>query len=209
MTRTITVTDKFKEVDSRLRELEFDLGECRKNVDAFKAFGEQLQTLNLKVNQEALKDKISMIVFSGEFDKLVAAFIIAAGAAAMGTEVVMFFTFWGLTALTKKARVRDKSFIHRMLGFMLPRGTAQAKTSHFNMGGIGPALFRKLMKDGGVASLEDLTAVAFDLDVKIKTCEMSKTLLGITDDELIGKFETVGVTSFLNDARESKTTLFI
>ena len=97
---------------------------------------EELQKQVELLKKDQPKDKLSMIVFSGSLDKIIAAFIIATGAAAMGTEVTMVFTFWGTAALRKKAKIK-KNFISRMFGFILPTGFNKLKLSNMNMAGMG------------------------------------------------------------------------
>ncbi len=208
--KRITVQEKFKQVDSRIRELEKELTELRSSVivEGTDAPG-RMEEIEKTVGTLQKGDKITIVVFSGEFDKMVAAFIIANGAVAMGAEVSMFFTFWGLNALKKKAKTKGKTFFQRMFGIMLPRGTRKLVTSHFNFLGIGPGIFRHMMKKNGVLSLEELVESAIEMDVHIMTCEMTKNLLGIRDEELIGDFETVGVASYLRNGFESTMNLFI
>lgn len=173
------------------------------------------QILELSGRIEALEkaaplDKLSMIVFSGSLDKMIAAFIIATGAAAMGSEVSMFFTFWGTAALRKKARVK-KDFISRMFGFMLPTGFGQLKLSKMNMAGAGTAMMKSLMKKKKTVSLPELLSTAEQLGVRIFICEMSMDLMGITREEIVdyAHIGYCGVAGFLSESHESSQTLFI
>ena len=152
----------------------------------------------------------TIIVFSGDLDKVLASFIIANGAAAMGRPVTMFFTFWGLTALRKaeKQPVR-KSPVESMFGFMLPRGSKKLKLSKMNMGGMGTAMMKKIMNDKNVDSLETLIQKAMKSGVKIVACTMSMDVMGIRPEELINGVELGGVGAYLGDAEESNVNLFI
>ena len=156
------------------------------------------------------KDKLSMIVFSGSLDKIIAAFIIATGAAAMGTEVIMFFTFWGTAALRKKAKIK-KNFISKIFGFMLPTGFNKLKLSNMNMAGIGTAMMKNLIKKKGVPSLNEMLEIAAESGVKIFICEMSMDLMGMRPEEIVEykNLEYCGVAKFLAEAHESRSTLFI
>lgn len=155
-------------------------------------------------------DGKTMIVFSGDFDKVLASFIIANGAAAMGRPVTMFFTFWGLSALRKQnPPAVKKTFMEKMFGFMLPKGSSKLGLSKMNMGGMGTAMMKKIMKDKNVNSLEDLIQSAMKNGVKIMACTMSMDVMGITKEELIDGIEYVGVGSYLGDAEESNVNLFI
>lgn len=152
----------------------------------------------------------TLIVFSGDLDKVLASFIIANGAAAMGRPVTMFFTFWGLNALrkTEKQSVR-KPFIEKMFGAMMPRGTRRLKLSRMNMAGMGTKMMKKVMKDKNVESLEELMQHAMASGIKLVACTMSMDVMGITREELIDGVEMAGVASYLGDAEEANVNLFI
>ena len=161
----------------------------------------------LTVNNSKVK---TIIVFDGDMDKVLASFVIANGALAMGRPVTMFFTFWGLNALRKPEKVKTKkSFIEKMFGFMLPRGSRKLKLSKMNMGGIGTKMMRSIMKDKNIDSLEDMMKKALDNGVKIIACSMSMDVMGIKKEELIDGVEIGGVGSYLGDAEESDVNLFI
>ena len=170
----------------------------------------RIQTLEAEVaslKQEMPKDKATIVVFSGDFDRLIAAFIIASGAAAMGTEVNLFFTFWGLHALRKARTFRNKTLPEKMLSAMLPVGPGG--TSKMNMLGIGPKFFQYIMKQRNVETLDDLTETAKDLEVRLVACQMSMGIMGISEDELMEGISFGGVAAYLGDACESRVTLFI
>jgi len=152
----------------------------------------------------------TIIVFSGDLDKVLASFIIANGAAAMGRPVTMFFTFWGLNVLRRpeKQNVR-KSMVEAMFGGMMPRGTRKLKLSKMHMGGMGTAMMRKVMKDKNIDTLEDLIKKAQKSGVKIVACTMSMDVMGIKEEELIDGVELGGVGAYLGDAEESNVNLFI
>jgi peroxiredoxin family protein len=171
---------------------------------------EELQKQVELLKKDQPKDKLSMIVFSGSLDKIIAAFIIATGAAAMGTEVTMFFTFWGTAALRKKAKIK-KNFISRMFGFMLPTGFNKLKLSNMNMAGMGTLMMKGLMKKKGVLSLNEMLEISEESDVKIFICEMSMDLMGMQPEEMVDykNLEYCGVAKFLAEAHESRNTLFI
>lgn len=152
----------------------------------------------------------SIIVFSGDLDKAIASFIIANGAAAMGRDVHMFFTFWGLNILRKSEKIAvKKDFLSRMFGRMMPRGSQKLGLSRMNMGGIGAKLIRSVMQNHNIQSLEDLMKEAMKNGVQITACTMSMDVMGIRREELIDGIEYAGVASFLADAEVSDTNLFI
>ena len=165
---------------------------------------------NASVVSRDTEDGKTIIVFSGDFDKVMASFIIANGAAAMGRKVTMFFTFWGLTALRRQEKVKvKKSFMERMFGFMLPRGFNKLGLSRMNMAGMGTAMMKKIMNDKNVSTLEDLVKKAMENGVHIMACSMSMDVMGIRPEELIDGVEIVGVGTYLGNAEESNVNLFI
>jgi peroxiredoxin family protein len=158
------------------------------------------------------EDKLSMVVFSGDLDKVLAAMIIAVGAAAMDMKVVLFFTFWGTAALRKpQAQAGSKSFMSRMFGWMLPMGYNKLKLSKMNMGGMGTAMMKGLMKTKGAPDLGQLFAQVAELGVKIYVCEMSMELMGFKHEEIIDypDVEYCGVATFMGHASSSSNQLFI
>ncbi|MTI49737.1 MAG: pyridine nucleotide-disulfide oxidoreductase [Firmicutes bacterium] len=157
-----------------------------------------------------VKDDKTMVVFSGDLDKAIASFIIANGAASMGKEVTMFFTFWGLNILRKPEKVKvKKSFMDKMFGMMMPRGSKKLQLSNMNMAGMGPKMIRKVMNDKNVNSLEELIELAKKSGIRMVACTMSMDLMGITKDELIDGVEYGGVAAYLDAAEESNVNLFI
>ena len=176
---------------------------------------EQLAALKTRIDvldKKATEPKVSMIVFSGDLDKVLAAFVIATGAVAMGMEAVMFFTFWGTPVLRdKKKSVGGKDTMGKMFGTMLPKGTSDVKLSKMNMGGMGTAMMKSLMKKKNVATLEQMLEMAEELDVKIFVCEMSMDLMGFKREEMIAYKDLTfcGVAKFLEEANNSRITLFI
>ena len=159
---------------------------------------------------ESTKNKQTMVVFSGDMDKVLASFIIANGALAMGKEVTMFFTFWGLNALRKENFVNNnKSFIDKMFGMMMPKGPNKLKLSNMNMGGMGTLMMKKVMNDKNVETLPSLMKMFFDNGGKIIACDMSVDVMGFSHDELIDEVEYGGVAAFLGESEDSFSTLFI
>ncbi len=155
-------------------------------------------------------DGKTIIVFSGDLDKVLASFIIANGAAAMGRPVTMFFTFWGLNVLRKGNRQKvQKSFIEAMFGGMMPRGVGKLKLSKMNMGGMGTAMMKMVMRQKNVDSLEELIKKAMRSGIKLVACTMSMDVMGIRQEELIDGVELAGVGAYLGDAEESNVNLFI
>jgi peroxiredoxin family protein len=179
------------------------------------ALMERLATLEQRVSElesapaQDIEDKLSMVVFSGDLDKTIAAFIIATGAAAMGLEVSMFFTFWGLNIIKKQKSYTGKNILEKGFTAMLPAGTKQLPLSQMNFFGTGATIIRKLMRDNEVASMEEFVEMAQDFGVRMTACDMSRELLGVRDEELIDGLDFGGVAAFMGDAASSKVTLFI
>ena len=153
--------------------------------------------------------KATIVVFSGEMDKVFAALIMATGAAAAGMDTTLFFTFWGLNAV-KKGNFTGKGLFGRMMGVMNRGGINRIGPSKFNFGGIGRWMFKKMMRDKGVTPLDELLELAVDLDVKLLACKMSMDVMEVTKDDLIDEVEdVVGVATYMKHAAESEVTLFI
>ncbi len=154
--------------------------------------------------------KLSLIAFSGDYDKLTAVFTLATGAAAVGYEVNIFFTFWGLDAIKQK---RGRAFVGsnwltKLFGFMMG-GLSVTPNSRFNFLGIGPKIFRYLMRKNNVATLEELVEAAAALGVNMYACEMAMHVLGIKKSDFIHEVKDVlGVATFLNIS-EGGRTMFI
>ncbi len=152
----------------------------------------------------------TMIMFSGDLDKAMAGLIIANGAAAMGDEVTIFFTFWGLNILRKAQKINvRKSFMEKMFGWMMPRGAEKLSLSKMNMGGMGTAMMKGIMKKKKVSSLPELIRSAQDMGVKFIACTMSMDVMGIKPEELIEGVEYAGVATYLGEADEANVNLFI
>jgi NADPH-dependent 2,4-dienoyl-CoA reductase/sulfur reductase-like enzyme/peroxiredoxin family protein/rhodanese-related sulfurtransferase/TusA-related sulfurtransferase len=152
----------------------------------------------------------TLVVFSGDYDKAMAAFIIANGAAATGAAVTMFFTFWGLNILRRPESVPvKKDLLERMFGWMMPRGATRLGLSKMNMSGLGAAMIRFVMRRKRVAPLPELIASARQAGVKLVACTMSMDVMGIKREELIDGLEEAGVASYLHAAQQGTVNLFI
>lgn len=179
------------------------------------ALFERIAALEARVNEleahpaQGVEDRVAMVVFSGELDKAIAAFIIATGAASMGLETSMFFTFWGINAVKKQKVFAGKSLLEQGFTAMLPGKLGETGLSQMNFFGAGAQIIRGLMKQHDVSSPEELFALAQELGVKMIVCDMSRELLGIRDEELVDGLDTGGVATFLGDAARAKVTLFI
>jgi NADPH-dependent 2,4-dienoyl-CoA reductase/sulfur reductase-like enzyme/peroxiredoxin family protein/rhodanese-related sulfurtransferase/TusA-related sulfurtransferase len=152
----------------------------------------------------------TMVVFSGDLDKAIAAFIIANGAAAMGKKVNMFFTFWGLNILRRSdPPAVDKKTVERALGAMMPRGADELTLSKLHMAGLGTSMIKSIMKEKNIAALPVLIETAKQNGVRLMACQMTMDLVGIRREELIDGVEVAGVASFIAASDDSNATLFI
>lgn len=160
--------------------------------------------------QTAEKNGATLVVFSGDLDKAIASFIIATGAASMGKEVTMFFTFWGLNILKNPNKPKvSKDTMEKMFDVMLPAHPGKLPLSQMNMMGMGPAMIKQIMKKHNVDSLETLIKNAIDMGVKVVACSMSMELMGIKKEEFIDGVEIGGVASYLGATNDSGLNLFI
>lgn len=163
-----------------------------------------------ELRERTPENRVSLVVFSGDLDKLIAAFIIATGAAAAGLETSIFVTFWGLSALKSETPPPiHKDLKQRLFTLLSPGSSKELGTSQLNFFGIGARMLRAMMQEQGIASLEELMAMARELGVKLTACTMSMDAMGITKEELIGGIEFGGVAAFMADASRSRVSLFI
>ena len=162
------------------------------------------------VRERTVDDRATLVVFSGDLDKVLAAYVIATGAAAAGLETSMFFTFWGLSVLKKKGASRPKQGIkEKMFAMMTPESSESLGVSQMNYFGVGAKMLRSMMKDKDISTLEELMEIANDLDVKRIACTMSMDAMGIEKEELVDGLEYGGVAAYMADAARSRVTLFI
>jgi peroxiredoxin family protein len=157
------------------------------------------------------KEKFTLVLFSGDLDKALAAFTMATTAASMGMEVTMFFTFWGLNVIKRnEGGIKSKGMMQKMLNTLNRGGSRRLKMSKFNMFGLGTWMMKKLMKQKNMPSVDEFIALAQEMGVKMVPCSTSCGLLGLPDDVFrSGIMSQAGAAYFLNEARQSKVTLFI
>lgn len=161
------------------------------------------------MNEET--EKATIVVFSGELDRALAAFNIATTAASMGMEVTLFFTFWGLNVVTReKAAAGDKKALQKMMGVMNRGGARRLKLSRLNMLGGGKAAMKSLMKEYHMPSLEEMMPMAKELGVRFLACTTSMALMGLSEGDFIPEVDDfVGAATYVEIASGSKINLFI
>ena len=184
-------------------------GQEKSRVQALEEKVQELSRRLADLEERAPEDHVAIVVFSGDLDRVLAAFVIATGAAAMGQQVSMFFTFWGLSVLKKGSEFSGKTFFQKAMAMMSPSSSLELPVSKMNYFGVGAKMLRAMMKEKNVSSLEDMIALARDLGVRTIACEMSRDVMGIKDSELVEGLEHGGVASFLADSLKSRTSLFI
>ncbi|GAI08634.1 unnamed protein product [marine sediment metagenome] len=159
----------------------------------------------------AEKEKLTIVMFSGDLDRALAGFILATTGASMGMEVSMFFTFWGLNIIKKnEGGIRSKGLMRKMLNFMNRGGTKRLKLSKFNMLGLGTWMMKRLMKDVNMPSIGEFITMAHQMGVKLIACTTTMGVMGIAEDSFCSEVDGIaGATYFLGEARQSKVALFI
>ncbi|HCX47975.1 MAG TPA: hypothetical protein DG757_02785 [Bacillus sp. (in: Bacteria)] len=156
------------------------------------------------------RKKTTIVLLSGDYDKVMAAYIIANGAAAYDHEVTIFHTFWGLNALRKDENIQvEKGFLEKMFAKMMPRGVDKMGISKMNFAGIGPKLIKSVMKKHNALPLPQLIEMAQEQDVKLIACTMTMDLLGLQKEELLDNIEYAGVAAYLAEAEDGNVNLFI
>jgi len=185
--------------------------EIAEKAKAMPEVAEKVQELEARLAKlEAKNSGLTMVLMSGEFDKAMAAFIIANGALAMGKEVTIFVTFWGMDVIKKPHfSTAGRGFLEKMVLWMRPKGVMKLPTSKMNFGGIGPKLFRYMMGKKNVEPLASLVEMAMEFGLRIVACQMSMDVMGIKKEDLLDGIEVGGVAAFLESSYKSNTTLFI
>lgn len=181
-------------------------------VPGIDALAKQVDELRARVDRQGDPNALAIVLFSGELDKMLAAFVMATGAAASGMRVSVFCTFWGTAALKRKGRqMPNKTLVERAFGWLLPGGLQRRRLSKLDFGGLGRKLMAREMRNKRVPDVETLIEIAKETGVQLHVCEMSMHLMGIRPEELIdypGR-KTCGVASFLETSSQAGTTLFI
>lgn len=164
-----------------------------------------------RLREQVPEDRAALVLFSGDLDRAIAAFIIATGAAAAGLETTIFFTFWGLSILKKKegTAATKKDFMQKMFSMMTPGSSESLGVSKLNYFGVGASMLRTMMKQRGVQSLEELMGVARELGVRMIGCTMSMDVMGIDKEQLFDDIDLGGVAAFMGEAARARVSLFI
>jgi peroxiredoxin family protein len=158
-----------------------------------------------------MAEKVTLVVFSGEMDRAMAAFNIAIGAASMGMEVSMFFTFWGLNIIKRnEGTIKSRGFMRKMLNSMNRGGSKRLPLSRFHMLGLGKWMMAKLMRQSKFPSVEELIATAKEAGVKFIACTNTMGVMGLSKDAFIPEVDSFGgVAAYLAEAKEGRINLFV
>lgn len=167
-----------------------------------------LETKITELEPRIPENKVSIILLSGDFDKAMAAFFMANGAAAMGMQVTMFFTFWGCTVIKKGRKLRGKKFLHKLVNLMLPASSKNLAPSRMAFGGIGRKLFNVMMK-GNMSSLEEQIELAQEAGITFQVCSPSLAIMGFDADEWVVPIDVCGVAAMYDTALRARTAYFI
>ena len=206
------------EIISTDRGFKSDIGAwCEKTGNTLLELNTNGKTITAKIQKGTTttkseiqnQDKQTIVVFSNDLDKALAAFIIANGANASGKNVTMFFTFWGLNILRKSNSKVKKNLIEKILGLMMPKGAEKLTLSKMNMGGAGSAMMKWIMKNKNVSTLNELIQQAKENGIKFIACNMSMDVMGIKEEELIDGVEIGGVTKYISESSNANSNLFI
>lgn len=168
----------------------------------------QLETQLQEIRPRVPEDKVSIILLSGDFDKAMAAFFMANGAAAMGMQVSMFFTFWGCSVIKKGRRLKGKKFLHKLVNLMLPGSSRDLAPSRMSFGGAGRKLFNHMMQ-GQMSPLEEQIELAHELGVTFQVCSPSLAIMGFEADEWVVPVDVCGVAAMYDTALRARTAYFI
>ena len=156
------------------------------------------------------KEKMTIALFSGDLDKVLAAFFLATTAASMGLEVKMFFTFWGLNVVRKPKLTSGRTLLQKMMNFMNRGGAGRLPLSKFNLLGLGPLMMKMMKRQSNVPDVPELVKTARELGVKLLVCTTTFAFMGFKKEDFIdGIEEYCGAATFLQEARESKLSYFI
>lgn len=158
-----------------------------------------------------MSNRVNLLVFSGEYDKALAAFILANAAKGINMEVSMFFAFWGLLVVRdpEKMIMGRKSFLQKFFSIFTPKGSEGLTLSKMNMGWMGQRMLKRMMKEKSKPMLIDFLNGARKKGVEFYGCKLSQEVMGFSKDELIPEVQIIEAYDYLKDALNSEIQLFI
>jgi len=158
-----------------------------------------------------LGKKLNLLIFSGDYDKALAALILANSAVELGVQVTMFFAFWGLLLVREpgKSTFEDKTIYEKLLGVMTPKGPEELPLSQMDMSGLGKMMLKRMMSDSDTPTLQEFLKGAQKKGIKFYGCKLSVEVMGFKKEELIPEIEIIDAKEYLKDALISDMQLFI
>lgn len=161
--------------------------------------------------KKKVEDKVTIVVFSGDLDRVLASFIIATSAASMGMPVTMFFTFWGLNAIKKnEGSIKSPGLMRRMLNILNRGGSKRLHLSKFHMLGMGTWMMKRLMEDSRIPTIDELITLATSMGVKLIACTTTIGVMGLSKEDFRPEVDTLaGAVAYLSEAQNAKVNLFI
>ncbi|OKP98570.1 DsrE/DsrF/DrsH-like family protein [Paenibacillus sp. P46E] len=155
--------------------------------------------------------RMNLLMFSGEYDKAMAALILANTARDIDVEVTMFFTFWGLFLVRDpdKMTLEDKTIYEKLMDVITPKGPEQLPLSRMNFSGLGKMMLEEMIEDQGAPKLIHFLKGARKKNIKFYACKLSVEIMGFKPEELLPEVEIIDAATYLKDAIESDMQLFI
>jgi len=158
-----------------------------------------------------MKKKLSLLLFSGDYDKALAALILANSASEADMDVSIFFAFWGLMLLRdpQKVSAGDKTVKEKMFSMMTPKGPEELPLSKMNFSGLGKKMLEAMMTDGQTPNLENFLKGTIKKGIKFYGCKLSIDIMGFKKEEFLPSLEIIEAKDYLKDATSSDIQLFI
>ncbi|WZL72677.1 DsrE/DsrF/DrsH-like family protein [Clostridiaceae bacterium 35-E11] len=158
-----------------------------------------------------MSKKMSLLMFSGDYDKALVSMILANTAREMEIDVTIFFAFWGLFLLRdpQHMTMENKTNFEKMFGVMTPKGPEDLPLSKMNFSGLGKKMLLEMMKDDEAPSLIDFLNGARKKGVRFYGCKLSMEIMGFKEEELIPELEIVTAEDYIKDALHADIQLLI
>jgi len=158
-----------------------------------------------------MNKKMSILIFSGEYDKALAALILANTALEMNVEVTIFFAFWGLTLVRDPDVITDeeKTAYEKIFSNMTPKGIEDLPLSKMNFAGIGKKMLQDMMDDNDTPRIQDFLKGAINKGAKFGACKLSCEIMGFGEEEFLPQVKIITAEDYIKDALESEIQLFI
>ncbi|HEU4918654.1 MAG TPA: DsrE/DsrF/DrsH-like family protein [Candidatus Limnocylindrales bacterium] len=167
--------------------------------------------LDLAIEPEAKAKELTIVNWSGDFDKVLPVLILSSTAAASGVTCRVFITFWGLLPFVKdQRRVVGENVMQKMMSFMQRPGIDHVKLSKMQFMGMGPWMMKKLMKQYNIATPRELLDAAMAMGVEFIPCQMTMDMFGLKPDDMIeGLGEPAGAATVIELITNGDGALFI